>query len=384
MSVRLDSLVKKYVIDNFGQELSRSYIEKILTSGAVRFKNEVIKRKGFKFSDDVTYDVLEFDDTSIKKIIDEYNTGVEAVGLADQWSRADMLENIRVNPEKLESIPDIKDDIIFEEDNFLLAYKPPGILSHPSEKGPEEDNMVYRFMKYMKHVHGFMPRAGLLHRLDRPTQGLLLFAKNMRAYNHVKKQFMEKQLLKLYFVKHIIPERVGGIAKNVLKLEKQGRVEEFFQQLESAEKDAKKVFDYIFSLSKVELFGYIAQHRSRKWSRFEENSKRLKNKKFLRIKDAQSIIYPVGVSLNVSKKDSNLPTGEYGVGYTVLQLLTGRTHQIRTQFKYLGIPVYGDYMYGKSKNVDSILGLVAFGLSFYGFEGERQYFVLPRYKWRGI
>ncbi len=440
--IRLDALVKKYVEKEFGEVLSRTYIQKILESGAVKFNNEVIKRKGFKFKSDKYLDKLEFDKEKIKAIVNEYLTGQEAFSKSDLWNKAVAIGDINISPDDIDNAFDLEPLIVYQDDNYILTYKPPGVLSHPDSRG-DPNNMVYAYIKYMRKVYNALPRAGLLHRLDKPTQGLLLFAKNMKAYNHVKKQFMEHQMHKLYLVIHEIPNQVSGIAKHLIRLEnKKNKFAEFWDIYAKINQNdgeiAKQVFDYVFSLEGIDLFGYIAQHRSRRFSRFEQTPNRLANKNYLRIKEAKSIIYPLGVltprqvasMFNVSETASgfsvanNTPVGiknaknsrllgflkDKNYGISAVRLLTGRTHQIRTQFKYIGLPVLGDYIYNKTgkklemqrgglyygarkkailpeKNLHDLknevlsygfLGLVASGLSFNNLQNKRQYFTLPK------
>ncbi len=373
--VRLDTLVKEYIKTHFNIELSRSFIQKILQLGAVKFNGEVIKRKGFKFPDASYIEKLEIDDKIVKAVIDEYVSGKTSALISERWHNEEA--TIQDIPNGvLQKIPSLgTDDIIYEDDNYLLVYKPPGMLVHPSSASALQDCMVYRFVKYMRENLGYVPRAGLLHRLDKPTSGLLLFAKNMRAYNHVKKQFMDRQVLKLYFVGFDLSKPTSGYARKIISFFNQDKLHNFFKLVKNySDEDPKRVFDYVYALDSVELNGYIAMSRTRKFSRFDVSPARLKGRQFLRIKDARSTIYPLG-------KESK---SRYPIGYTVVAIHTGRTHQIRAQFKYMGIPVVGDSLYGKKDIKSSRLELLAFGLSFYDLSNKRKYFVLPLKFWDSV
>lgn len=428
---RLDSILRKYIEEKYGERLSRSYIINLLEQGAVRFKGEVIKRKGLKFP--VNYiEKFEYSNELIKKAIDEYQKGLDLTEQSILWDKSSSIGDIKLDKALVSKAFDLKPYIVYEDNNFILTYKPAGVLSHPDKFG-NPNNMVFAFIKYMSSVHKSLPRAGLLHRLDKQTQGLLLFAKNMKAYNHVKHQFMEHQLHKLYLVAFKISNNISGKAKYIKKLLRTDKLQKFMQLWHAIAKknlliNSKGLFDYVFSLEHIDLFGFIAQHRSRKFSRFEETKDRLKTKHFLRIKEAKSVVYPLGCvpsSLlkgegfgeiyNLFKDNENMRTlgggdtsrGMCDIGIAAIRLITGRTHQIRAQFRYLGIPVLNDLLYG---NKESILGLnkvqrgatnrpllrgvlkhdaknevlsraqmflLAFGLSFYNLDGKREYFAVP-------
>ncbi len=421
---RLDAILRKYIQETFGERLSRSYIIKLLEQGVISFKGEVIKRKGLKFP--ASYiDKFQYNNDLIKAAIAEYQKGLDLSEQSILWDQSMALGDIKLDKRIIDKAFDLRPYIVFEDQDFILTYKPAGVLSHPDKFG-DPNNMVFAFIKYMSSVHKSLPRAGLLHRLDKQTQGLLLFAKNMKAYNHVKQQFMAHQLHKLYLVAFKIPKNLSGKAKHIKKLFNNKKLKNFFTLWHTVSREnilnqSKAVFDYVLGLDHLDLFGYIAQHRSRRFSRFEETQDRLKTKYYLRIKDARSIMFPLGnLALESASKiedfgdlfnimssqgnPHNFPTsdtqgGMSNIGIAAIRLITGRTHQIRAQLRYLGIPVLNDHLYGRyTKNTAAIIPsarayamrgaqngnlssgnmfLLAFGLSFNNLANIRQYFVLP-------
>src|SRR4030095_14747 len=83
-----------------------------------------------------------------------------------------------------------KDWIVFEDDDFIALNKPSGLLSIPDREGKEIS--LKRFLQE-KYEEIFT-----VHRLDRDTSGLIVFAKNERAHRHLSIQFEERQTEKIY------------------------------------------------------------------------------------------------------------------------------------------------------------------------------------------
>ncbi len=393
MVIRLDKAVQRKILQDYGVALTRSYIFKLLEMGAVYYQDEVIKKKGFKFNSESEADKIVFDEKKVQAVIKEYRTGKMADKYAEMWHNSAPVGLFDLRKDYIDQVQVDKSDVLYEDDDVVVMYKPAGVISHPTGRDMYEDSMIYRFLKYMKDVHDFMPRAGLVHRLDRETQGLLLFAKNMHAYNTLKEQFNNNQVIKLYLVAYYIPEHPYGRARPILsKLSDNKRDVLNFKD--------KEFFDNVLKLDNVDVKGYISMFRFKHKAAFVHQKKELKKRIFRQIKDAHSIEFPL------YKKGR--------VGFSILQLLTGRTHQIRAQHEYLGLFVLGDKLYSSAKiykqamaEVAKLLeskgnlqdnsiehseskvqlgrgaiGLVAYGLSFYKVadSSERVYVKLPMNK----
>ena len=415
MAIRLDKAVQNKILSDFGVLLSRSYIFKLLEMGAVKYSGEVIKRKGFKFPNEEEASKIILNEDMVKAVIQEYKTGVMSDKYAKMWNNSAPISMFNIRKEFIDKVQVSKEDILYEDENFVAMYKPAGVVSHPSGKDMFEDSMIYRFLKYMKDVHDYMPRAGLVHRLDRETQGILLFAKNMDAYNRVKQQFSSNQVIKLYLVAYLIPKPTVGRSKPILRL------------LNTEKRDilnlqGKDFFNATFKLPKVLLKGYISMFRFKYKAAFVYQKKELKKNMFKAIKEAISYEYPLykrdvilqkemqklmqnkqgrveqsrgeqvnvgGTNVSVSTEDTSQNNGKkVEIGFSIMQLLTGRTHQIRAQHEYIGLPVLGDYFYTPSKlravttsifNYPKAIGLAAIGLSFYDIKDptKRIYIKLP-------
>lgn len=80
--------------------------------------------------------------------------------------------------------------ILFENENFIALNKPSGMLSIPDREGKEPSLKTMLREKYGEIF--------TVHRLDRDTSGLIIFAKNETAHKHLSKQFEARQTKKIY------------------------------------------------------------------------------------------------------------------------------------------------------------------------------------------
>lgn len=94
----------------------------------------------------------------------------------------------------------MKLNIIFENKNLVIINKPPDILVHPDKDQPDGTLMHWLLKKYpeMKKV-GEKSRPGVVHRLDKDTTGLIIFAKNEKAYKYLTNQFKARKVKKKYY-----------------------------------------------------------------------------------------------------------------------------------------------------------------------------------------
>ncbi|MBP9715136.1 MAG: RluA family pseudouridine synthase [Candidatus Pacebacteria bacterium] len=111
----------------------------------------------------------------------------------------------------------MKIKILYEDSNILVIDKPSGIVVHPDGRTKERTISDWVIENYPK-LKGVgepitfdgqeLDRPGIVHRLDRETSGVLVIVKNAKAFAHFKKQFMDRQVKKVY---HAI---VSGFLKN--------------------------------------------------------------------------------------------------------------------------------------------------------------------------
>jgi 23S rRNA pseudouridine1911/1915/1917 synthase len=91
--------------------------------------------------------------------------------------------------------------ILHEEQRFLVVLKPAGILTHSTGRGEEKALADFVAEKYpeIKKV-GDVPtlRPGVVHRLDKDTSGIILFARTQDFFEYLKKCFQEGKIEKTY------------------------------------------------------------------------------------------------------------------------------------------------------------------------------------------
>lgn len=186
-------------------------------------------------------------------------------------------------------------DIIYEDDNIVLLNKKTGLLCHPDDR-EYIDTLITRLKKYLYDKGEYRPddensfTPALVNRIDRNTGGIVIAAKNAESLRIMNAQMKRRNLRKFYLcVVHGILERDSGLLEGYLT------------------KDEKK---NIVKVTKKPTDG----------------SKEIKTKYKALSKDL--------------KKDLSL---------VEVELLTGRTHQIRAHFASIGHPLLGDGKYGTNK-----------------------------------
>jgi 23S rRNA pseudouridine1911/1915/1917 synthase len=103
---------------------------------------------------------------------------------------------VHFDPKDLDEIPDIELPILYEDDDCLVIDKPAGILTH-SKGGFNPEATVATFIR--DRVTGMEgERAGIVHRLDRGTSGVIICAKTPEALSHLQKQFSSRKVKKEY------------------------------------------------------------------------------------------------------------------------------------------------------------------------------------------
>ena len=101
---------------------------------------------------------------------------------------------------KLEPSKKVKFKIVYEDENILVIDKPAGLLVHPTEK-MEPDTLVSGLLaKYpeIKKVGDDKLRPGIVHRLDKAVSGLILVCKTQKAFDYFKNLFQKRKIKKIY------------------------------------------------------------------------------------------------------------------------------------------------------------------------------------------
>lgn len=265
---RLDIfLLNKY------SEYSRSFLSKAIKRGFVSVSGRNILKPSHKVTEE---DLIELDIEHAKKAI--------------------MEEDIEfVEPQNLPL------DIVFEDEDLLVINKPSGIPTHPSSG--------YKNNTLLNAVHGYLHeeskgglRKHMVHRLDKDTSGLIVFAKTSKMLWWLHRQFAERNVNKEYMALSLASRKYQTGEKFHLE-----------GYLERSKRERK-----LYNFSKK--YG--------KWSVTDFNV-------------LES--YKVSVN-NVSQYISlirSLPK-------------TGRTHQLRVHLKYLNLPIWADPLYSSNKQISFV------------------------------
>ncbi|MCB1826998.1 MAG: 23S rRNA pseudouridine(1911/1915/1917) synthase RluD [Coxiellaceae bacterium] len=91
---------------------------------------------------------------------------------------------------------DIPLDIIYEDEDLIIANKPAGLVAHPGAGNPDQ-TLVNALLHHDSELSK-LPRAGLIHRLDKDTSGLLTIARNLESYNALAKAMQAREIHREY------------------------------------------------------------------------------------------------------------------------------------------------------------------------------------------
>lgn len=195
-------------------------------------------------------------------------------------------------------------DIIYEDNHIIVANKKPGEIVQGDKTGDiPMSELIKQYLKekYDKPGNVF---CGVVHRIDRPVGGLVIFAKTSKALERLNKMLREGDIHKTYWaLVEGKPKNAEATLRNFLKSD--GRLNKTFISTEHDPEAKESILNY--------------------------------------------------------------RTVAEGERYTLLEieLLTGRKHQIRAQLSNIGHPIKGDLKYGaKRSNPDGGISLLARKISF--------------------
>ena len=205
----------------------------------------------------------------------------------------------------------MKLEILYEDNHIIAVYKPAGMLVQGDHSGdPTLMDEVKYFLKqkYNKPGNVFL---GMVHRLDRPVAGIVLFGKTSKGAARLSEQIRSHTIQKIYHALVIgEPKEPRGTLVNYLK------------------KDT--------------------------------------DKNFVRVYDT-----PVDGALR-AELDYEVVESKNSKSLVKIFLKTGRPHQIRTQLSHIGCPIVGDVKYGAPSQIEidsegekhTLLALCATSISF--------------------
>ena len=194
-------------------------------------------------------------------------------------------------------------DIIYEDNHLIVVHKKPGIPVCEDESHDKDLLTILKeYLKEKYHKPGNV-YLGLVHRLDRPTEGIIVFAKTSKAASRLSKQIQDNTFKKTYYA-----------------------------VIEGKPKNKDELIDYLVKDEKT-------------------------NKSYITEKDKgklATLTYELINSVN-------------NLSLVKINLKTGRHHQIRVQFSSRNMPLYADHKYNKNikKDDKNDIALIAKEISFY-------------------
>lgn len=195
-------------------------------------------------------------------------------------------------------------EIVYEDNHLIIIYKHSGEIVQGDKTGDvplSEDVKCYLKEKYQKPGNVFL---GVVHRLDRPVTGLVVFAKTSKALTRLNKMFRDGEVHKTYWAitKNLPPQSEGTLTDWLVRNEKQNK---------------SYAYDHEVPHSKKAILKYRLIGQSDHYCLLEVN------------------------------------------------LMTGRHHQIRCQLAHMGCPIKGDLKYGAQRsNPDGSICLLAHHVEF--------------------
>ena len=120
-------------------------------------------------------------------------------------------EIVEIRAEEEELIKDLPEDIdidiIFEDKDLIVVNKASNLVVHPGA-GNKKGTLVNGLLAHNRNL-SFLPRAGIVHRLDKNTSGLLISAKNESTYINLVRQLKERLISRKYLAL-VVGEPISG------------------------------------------------------------------------------------------------------------------------------------------------------------------------------
>ena len=206
--------------------------------------------------------------------------------------------------------------ILYEDNDIIVCCKPAGIATQTARVG--QADMVSEITNYLAmsmkgnaashgrrnkagHITGSGPYVGVVHRLDQPVEGILVFARNRYAAADLSRQIKENHMEKYYYAVVCGQEfEPGGV-----------------------------LTDYLLKDSKANTSRIVSPE----------------------VKDAKKAVLDYRVVTRTAYMEETGVESSRSIALVEIQLHTGRHHQIRIQMSHAGMSLLGDYKYADAETI---------------------------------
>lgn len=240
-------------------------------------------------------------------------------------------------------------EIIHEDDHILVCRKMAGVPVQTAKPGQQD---MVSLLKNYRGRKGEVPEIYVVHRLDQPVEGLMVFAKTGQAASALSKQIQQKRVDKYYrAIVEGIPEPAQGMLEDYLLRDGKSNTSKVVAE---GTKGAKKaVLRYRVVKSRPDA----SQEQETDIRRVEPRAG---------VKKPEPEIHPAPrISTGQSGPSVNQPESERPASLLEIRLETGRHHQIRVQMAHAGYPLVGDKKYNPNCQREYLpIGLCSVRLAF--------------------
>jgi len=267
--LRLDQALFEFLSAKIPEKFSsRSQVKKLITSGNVTVNHKIAMKPGVEVQQGDRIELLDFEIDSLAMEIEGYDYPLK---------------------------------VVFEDENLIVIDKPAGLTMHPGAGNRSKtllNALLFHYPELRQH-----DRAGIVHRLDKDTTGLVVVAKDPLTHHKLSEQFQRRTILRRYLALCFSTPR----GKRLIDREDSGRIET--------------------------LLVRDARDKTRMAVGKEKGRRAVTNWRVKR---------------------------RFSCGVLVeLKLETGRTHQIRVHLSHIGSPIIGDLHYRAPDSLPGPLGIAA-------------------------
>lgn len=286
------------------RDLSRSHIQKLISTHAIRINGSAAK-SGYKTR---VGDRIEVDIPAAQPLT-------------------------KTLPE------DIPLEIVYEDSDVIVINKPKGMVVHPAP-GAESGTLVNALMHHCSDLSGIggVQRPGIVHRLDKDTSGLIVVAKNDAAHRGLAEQIRQRTAVRKYQAllwgrtpfKHAVID--APIARHPVDRKRMT----VYEDIDTATRFPRRPLDFRMPHALPPP---------------DDTHPELGGNDFLPTNLREGLGPGVGARLAVTELRLLEHLGIFSWMEAILQ--TGRTHQIRVHTAFAGYPVVGDVIYGGLRRVSA-------------------------------